>query len=341
METILVTGGAGFIGSNIAEALVSRGCRVVVLDDLSSGKLDNIDHLLHNRSFTFIRGTILDSGLLRSVMKTYQVSGISHQAAIASVTKSVLNPVKSLEANIIGTANLFDIAAENGCRRIVFASSCAVYGDGPESPKCEHMRPDPRSPYAVSKAAKEMLARTFCSLHAIEIVSLRYFNVYGRRQHAQSDYAAVIPAFIARAIRDEPLPVEGDGLQTRDFVYIDDVVQANLRGLNTPGLSGRCFNIGSGSSASILDIARTIIRVAGSSSEIVHRPPRPGDVRDSLADIASSRKELGYAPAFAIEQGLAETLAWFRENDVVLKMKSRLTQAPAGAEPEAEGPVNS
>ncbi len=338
METILVTGGAGFIGSNISEALVTRGYRVVVLDDLSSGRLDNIDHLLHNRSFTFIRGSILDSGLLRSIMKTYQVSGISHQAAIASVTKSILNPVKTIETNITGTANLFDIAAENGCRRIVFASSCAIYGDGAESPKCEHMRPDPRSPYAVSKAAKEMLARAFCDLHAIEIVALRYFNVYGRRQQMQSDYAAVIPVFITKALKNEPLPVEGDGLQTRDFVYIDDVVQANLLGLTAPNISGKCFNIGSGSSASILDIARIIVRTASSSSTIIHRPPRPGDLRDSLADIANSRAGLGYAASFSIEQGLMNTLAWFRQKNLpILNMEPRPAQAPERITPGAGG----
>lgn len=320
METILVTGGAGFIGSNIAEMLVSRGYRVVVLDDLSSGRLDNIDHLLHTRNFTFVRGSVLDSGLMRSIMKTYQVSCISHQAAIPGVTKSILDPVKTIEANITGTANVFDIAAENCCRRVVFASSCAVYGDGPEALKREHVPFNPKSLYAVSKATKEMMARNYCNLHNIEIVSLRYFHVYGRRQNPDSDYAAVIPAFITKAIKNEPLPVEGDGLQTRDFVYIDDVVQANLLGLAMKNVSGKCFNIGSGSGINILDLAKIIIRSAGSASEIVHKPARQGEVRDSFADIEKAKTILGYAPAFTINEGLRETINWFqRRADLVLK----------------------
>jgi nucleoside-diphosphate-sugar epimerase len=314
MDTILVTGGAGFIGSNIAEALAGRGFRVVVLDDLSTGRLENLDQVLHAKNFTFIRGSVLDRGLLRSIMKTYQVTGISHQAAIASVTKSIIDPVRSIEANITGTANVFDLAAESCCRRVVFASSCAVYGNGAETPKREALPLDPRSPYAVTKATKEMLARTFCDLHSMEIIGLRYFNVYGRRQNPSSDYAAVIPAFITRALGNEPLPVEGDGLQTRDFVYIDDVVQANLRGLTVKNLSGRCFNIGSGTNISILELARLIITAAGSSSTIVHRPVRAGDVRDSLADIDRSRTELGYAPEFSMSRGLAEAIAWYRAN---------------------------
>jgi nucleoside-diphosphate-sugar epimerase len=244
-------------------------------------------------------------------MKTYHVAGISHQAAIASVTRSILEPVASVEANITGTTNLFDIAAENRCRRIVFASSCAVYGNGPESPKQEGQPLDPRSPYAVTKAAKEMLARAFCDLHTIEIVGLRYFNVYGRRQNPASDYAAVIPAFITRALRNEPLFVEGDGLQTRDFVYVDDVVQANLRGLAGRNLSG-CFNVGTGTNISILELARLVISTAGSTSAVVHGPSRAGDVRDSRADIGRACKELGYAPGYALTRGLAETIAWYR-----------------------------
>ncbi len=313
METILVTGGAGFIGSNIAEALIARGCRVVVLDDLSSGRLDNIDQLLHNRNFNFIRGSILDSGLLRSIMKTYQISGISHHAAIASVTKSILDPVKTIETNITGTANIFDIAAESCCRRIVFASSCAVYGDAPDSPLREQTPLNPKSPFAVTKAAKEMLAKNFCDLHSVEIVGLRYFNVYGRRQNFPSGYAAVIPAFIGKAVRNEPLPIEGDGLQSRDFVYIDDVVQANLLGLAMKNVSGRCFNIGSGSGTSIVELAHAVIRSAGSSSSLLHKPARPGDVRSCLADIEHARSCLGYAPAFTISRGLTETVAWFRK----------------------------
>lgn len=333
METILVTGGAGFIGSNIAEELVARGYRVVVLDDLSSGRLDTIDHLLHHKNFTFIRGSVLDSGLVRSIMKTYQISGVSHQAAIASVGKSIIDPVKTIEANITGTANLFDIAAESCCRRIVFASSCAVYGDGPEPLKNEKMGLNPKSPYAVSKAAKEMLARTFCDLHAIEIVGLRYFNVYGKRQSVQSDYGAVIPAFIMKAVRNEPLPIEGDGLQTRDFVYIRDVVQANLLGLTMKNVTGGCFNVGSGTSINILDLATIIIKSAKSTSRVIHKPPRPGDIRTSRADIENAKKILGYAPAYTIHQGLSETIRWFQQQTAAASKVS----GPALSCPEESG----
>ncbi len=315
METILVTGGAGFIGSSIAESLLHAGYRVVVLDDLSTGRLENIDHLLHASGFTFVRGSVLDRGLLRSVLRTYHVSAISHQAAIASVTRSIIEPSASVEANITGSANVFDLASEAHCRRVVFASSCAVYGNRPESPKRESHPVDPRSPYAVTKAAKEMLARSLCDLHSIQIIGLRYFNVYGRRQNPASDYAAVIPAFITRALRNEPLPVEGDGLQTRDFVYIDDVVQANIKALTSTKVSRGCFNIGSGTSISILDLARQIVAASASESAISHRPARAGDVRDSLADLSRARAELGFAPEFPIERGLAGAIAWYRAHE--------------------------
>jgi UDP-glucose 4-epimerase len=331
METILVTGGAGFIGSNVAEALEARGHRVVMIDDLSSGRLENIDHLLHRKNVTFIRGSILDRGLLRSVLKTYQVSGISHQAAVASVRRSILDPVGTVEANITGTANVFDIAAESCCRRVVFASSWCVYGEGQEAPVKEQNRLNPQSPYAVSKAAGEMLARNFCSLHSLEAVGLRYFNVYGRRQNARSEYSAVIRSFITSAMKNEPLPVEGDGLQTRDFVYIDDVVQANIQALTVKSAAGRCFNIASGASISIAELARLIVRSARSLSTVIRKPPRPGDLRDGGADIERARTILGYAPAFTIERGLEETIAWFRQQAGPAQLQGAARQVASAA----------
>ena len=313
MDSILVTGGAGFIGSNIAEALLSQGCLVVVLDDLSSGKMENVEHLLHNENFKFIRGSILDSGLLRSILRTYQVSGISHQAAIPSVTKSIQDPVKTIETNIMGTTNLFDIAAESHCKRVVFASSCAVYGDSPELPKREDMQLDPKSPYAVSKAAKEMLAKNFCSFHNIKIVGLRYLNVYGRRQDPASGYAAVMPTFITKAIRNEPIPIEGEGDQTRDFVYVDDVVKANLLALRAENSAGRCFNIASGFSISIRELAGIITKIADSQSTIVQKPARLGDIKESRADIECARRDLGYVPEYDIVRGLEQTIMWYQQ----------------------------
>ena len=221
------------------------------------------------------------------------LSGISHQAAIASVTRSIIEPVASVEANITGTTNLFDIAAESSCRRIVFASSCAVYGNGPESPKQEGQPLDPRSPYAVTKATKEMLARTFCDLHSIEIVGLRYFNVYGRRQNPASDYAAVIPAFITRALRNEPL-LRG-GRRTADARFR---VHRRRGAGQPPGTRGAescraVFNVGTGTNISILELARLVVTTAGSTSAVVHGPSRAGDVRDSRADIGRASHGAG------------------------------------------------
>ena len=313
MESILVTGGAGFIGSNIAEALLAQGYRVVVLDDLSSGRMENIDNLLQNKNFTFIRGSILDSGILRSIMRIHQISGISHQAAIPSVVKSILEPVKTMETNVAGTANLFDIAAESGCKRVVFASSCAVYGDGPEPVKREDTPLKPLSPYAVSKVAKEMLAKNYCDLHNIKIVGLRYFNVYGRRQDPASGYAAVMPSFITKAIRNEPIPIDGDGAQTRDFVFVDDVVKANLLALRAENSAGRCFNIASGNSISISELAGIITQIAGSQSTIIHKPARQGDIKRSSADIGNAIQDLGYAPDYDIVRGIERTVEWYRK----------------------------
>ncbi len=314
MESVLVTGGAGFIGSNISEALLLRGYRVVVLDDLSTGKMENVLEIQESDNMKFIHGSILDGGLLRSIIKSENISLISHQAAVPSVSKSVKDPIKTIDVNITGTTNLFHIAAEYGCKRIVFASSSSVYGDTPELPKRETMPLNPKSPYAVSKASKEMLASVFSSLYGLQIVGLRYFNVYGRRQNPASDYAAVIPRFITKALQNEPLPIEGDGQQTRDFSYIDDVVSANINALTLEQVSGRIFNIAYGQRISVLDLAKLIQKETASNSEIIYRPKRSGDVRDSLADVDLARKHLAYDPQYPINRGLVETISWYRDH---------------------------
>ncbi|MBZ0156696.1 MAG: SDR family oxidoreductase [Alphaproteobacteria bacterium] len=311
MENILITGGAGFIGSNIVEAMLARGYRVFVIDDMSSGRRENLEEMGSNPRMSFIRGSILDRALLRELIRSNGISLVCHQAARPSVAKSVKDPIGTTEVNITGTVTLFHVAAECGCRRIVFASSSSVYGDTPELPKREDMSFSPQSPYAVSKAAKELYGDVFSRLYGIEVIGLRYFNVYGRRQDPGSDYAAVIPKFISRALAGEPLPIEGDGLQTRDFSYIDDVVEANISALTREDLSGGVFNIACGSRINVLDLAKLILSITGSRSPIAWLPPRPGDVRDSLADIGSARKHLGFEPAYDIRSGLAETVRWY------------------------------
>jgi nucleoside-diphosphate-sugar epimerase len=316
METILVTGGAGFIGSNIAEALLTMGWRVVILDDLSTGKMENVLSLGEQGNYKFVKGTILDSGLLASIVSSEKITYISHQAAVSSVSKSIADPVTTMETNVAGTANLFHVASAYGCRRIVYASSSSIYGDTPELPKRESMPFCPQSPYAMSKAANELLGNVYSHLYGTEIVGLRYFSVYGRRQDPGSDYAAVIPKFIAKALANEPLPVDGDGCQTRDFIYIDDVVQANVKALTGSPNHGAVFNIAYGKQTSIIDLAAMILELTDSDSEVVFKPARNGDVRDSVGDIASAAKQLGYSRKFDIKHGLAETIAWFREHVV-------------------------
>jgi dTDP-glucose 4,6-dehydratase len=313
METILVTGGAGFIGSNITEELLKQGFRVVVLDDLSTGRMENIEHLLQNPAFAFYRGSILDGGLLRTILRTHEVSLISHQAAVPSVTRSIQDPAGTTQVNIIGTINLFNLAAEYGCRRVVFASSCAIYGDTEQLPIQESVPLNAKSPYAASKAANETLAGVFSGLYGTEIVALRYFNVYGRRQDPLSDYAAVIPRFISQALNNEPITIEGDGLQTRDFIYVDDVVQANIKALTNGAVKGTIFNIARGEQTSIRELADMIIEVTGSRSSFNHVPSRQGDVRNSHADIGHARQCLGYEPQYSVRRGLQETVNWYSD----------------------------
>jgi UDP-glucose 4-epimerase len=316
MGSVLVTGGAGFIGSNITEALLLRGNRVVVLDDLSTGKMENVLNLPESDNLKFVKGSIMDSGLLRSIMKSENITFISHQAAMASVAKSVADPVKTMDINVSGTANLFHIAAEYGCKRIVFASSSAVYGDSPELPKRENMPFASKSPYAMSKASNEMLADVFSGLYGIDIVGLRYFNVYGKCQDPASDYAAVIPRFITQALRNDPVTIEGDGGQTRDFIYIEDVVNANITALTSDRISGSVFNVANGHQTSILDLAKMIIEATESKSEIMFKPARTGDIRDSVGDTSNTVANLGYRNKNTMQEGLAATVAWYRDHAV-------------------------
>ena len=311
---VLVTGGAGFIGSHISERLLSLGHEVTVLDDLSTGKLENIQVLMGHDRFHFCRGSILDLPLLRELIQHRRIERVSHQAARPSVARSIEDPLATHEVNITGTLNILKAAHEAGCQRVVAASSSSIYGNTPVLPKREDMHYRPRSPYAASKVAGELYLQVFHAVYGLETVGLRYFNVYGPQQDPNSHYAAVIPKFIRLALNGEPLPIEGDGTQTRDFTYIDDVVSANLLSLTTPELHGECVNIGYGERTSILSLAETVIRQTRSASKIVYRDPRPGDVRDSLADISLAHSLLGYKPAFPLADGLVATIDWYRKN---------------------------
>jgi nucleoside-diphosphate-sugar epimerase len=252
--------------------------------------------------------------LLRSIVKTEKISRISHHAAVSSVKKSIADPVTTMEINIAGTANLFHIASEYRCKRIVFASSSAIYGDAPGLPKKESMTPCPKSPYAMSNAAKEMLGNVFSDLYNSEIIGLRYFNVYGKKQDPASDYAAVIPKFISNALQHEPIPIDGDGRQTIDFIYIDDVVDANLKALLDKPVTGNLFNIAQSEQTSVLSLAQIILEITKSRSEIVFRPARTGDIRESLGDSERAKKHLGFRSQFTLRQGLTETVNWYREH---------------------------
>jgi UDP-glucose 4-epimerase len=309
---ILVTGGAGFIGSNIAERLIRDGHDVAVFDDLSTGRIDNLKEIADHPNFSFIEGSILEKAHLGEVIKELGIEAISHQAARPSVARSVEDPLATNEVNVTGTLNLLKTAEECGVKKVVVAISSSVYGDTPELPKRETMPYNPQSPYAVSKVTKELYVKVFHEVYGLNAVGLRYFNVYGRRQDPKSDYAAVIPKFVTAALKGAEIPIEGDGKQTRDFTYIDDVVDANLAGFLHDGAGGRSFNIAYGARISILELAQKIIEITNSTSRIVFKPRRKGDVRHSLADVAYAGEYLGYAPRFDLERGLIETISWYK-----------------------------
>ncbi len=320
-KAVAVTGGAGFIGSHLVEELLKRRYRVTVIDDLSTGKLENIAHLINptnpknstnstdssTQQTEFVKGSITDLPLLKDVFRG--VDYVFHQAAIPSVPRSIENPQASHEANATGTLNVLLAAKDSGVKKVIYASSCAVYGDTPTLPKTEDMPPDPQSPYAVSKLAGEYYCRVFHRVYRLPTVCLRYFNVYGPRQDPASQYAAVIPRFIRKALDNRPFIIYGDGEQTRDFVYVKDVADVNI--LAAEGDAGGVCNIGTGERVSINTLAKLVIELVGSGIEPVYSEPRPGDIMHSLAHISRARR-LGYNPKYSLEQGLRETIAAMR-----------------------------
>ena len=305
IKKIVVTGGAGFIGSHLAEELVRRGYYTTVLDDLSTGKIDNIEGLLSKKNVDFIRGSVTNFPLLLKLFQNAQY--VFHQAAIPSVPRSVDSPQFSHEVNITGTLNVLLSARDSGVKKVIYASSSSVYGDTPTLPKREDMLPEPQSPYAVTKLAGEYYCRAFHQVYGLPTVCLRYFNVYGPRQDPDSQYAAVIPKFIKRSCEGNPPVIFGNGEQTRDFTFVKDVVEANILAAQSDACG--VFNISRGESITINQLAKLIIELVGNKVESVHQEPRPGDIRYSLADI-SKAEAFGYESRYDLRVGLAETIRW-------------------------------
>jgi nucleoside-diphosphate-sugar epimerase len=312
MALYLITGGAGFIGSSIAEELLKKGESVRILDDFSTGRRKNIETL--PGKVDLVEGSICDRAVVDRAMKG--VSVVFHEAAIPSVARSVESPVPSMTVGVVGTTVVLDSARKEGVKRVVFAASSSAYGNTKTLPKVETMTPEPLSPYAVSKLCCEHLMRTFASLYGIETLSLRYFNVFGPRQDPASEYAAVIPRFATAAIRGERPTVYGDGEQTRDFCYIDNVVAANLAAATTSNkLEGQVVNIACGERVSLNKLIEEIgnlavefgIAKAGMKLEANYTDTRAGDVRDSLADISAAKKIIGYEPKVFVKDGLRRT----------------------------------
>jgi len=300
----LVTGGAGFIGSSIVEALVGRGERVRILDNFSTGSLDNLAGV--KDAVDIIEGDLRDMSAVRRAVAG--VTYIAHQAALRSVPRSIDDPLSSDAVNTHGTLQLLLAAHEaKTVRRLVYASSSSVYGDSPALPKVEDQMPSPISPYAVSKLAAEYYCRMYARLYGLETVSLRYFNVFGPKQSPESKYAAVVPLFIRAALHDQPIIMHGDGEQSRDFTYIDNVVQANLEACSALGVGGEVFNIACNSRHSVLEIAQSIQRFLGRPLNIQHTPPRPGDVRHTQASIEKAERLLHYHPTVGFEEGMRRT----------------------------------
>lgn len=304
----LITGGAGFIGANLAEALVRDGEQVRILDNFSTGSLANLAGF--RERIEIVEGDLRDYDAVKRAM--HGVTHVAHQAALRSVERSVDDPLSSDEVNVHGTLHVLMAARETGGVRVVYASSSSVYGESPELPKVEDQTPAPVSPYAVSKLAAEHYCRVFSKLYGVETVSLRYFNVFGPKQSPQSKYAAVIPLFMRAGMQGEPLEIHGDGEQSRDFTYIDNVVQANRLALTTPGVGGEVFNVACNERHSLLDIVAVLERLLGRTLTRNHVASRRGDVRHTQASIERIRQKLDFRPSVGFEDGLRRTWDWFR-----------------------------
>jgi nucleoside-diphosphate-sugar epimerase len=307
MPSYLVTGGAGFIGSHLAEVLTRRGQRVRVVDSLITGKRRNLDHL---PGVEFLEGDLADPDV--AVRAVEGVDYVLHQAAIPSVPRSVKDPVTSNRANIDASLNVLVAARDAGVKRLVYAGSSSAYGNTPTLPKHEEMPANPLSPYALQKLVAEQYCQMFTRLYGLETVTIRYFNVFGPRQDPGSPYSGVISLFSTALLEGRQPVIYGDGEQTRDFTYVANVVDGVLRACEAPDASGEVINVATGGRVSLNELLNTMNRIVGTNIEAIYRAPREGDVRDSQADISKARRLLGYTPSVGLEDGLRRTLEWCR-----------------------------
>jgi len=307
MARVLVTGGAGFIGSHLAERLTGRGDQVRVVDNLSTGKRRNLAHL---PAVEFIEGDLADLDIARRAVEGMEL--VLHQAAIPSVPRSVTDPITSHRSNIDATLNLLVAARDAGVRRVVYAASSSAYGDAPTLPKHEAMPSAPLSPYALQKLVGEQYAAMFTRLYGLETVSIRYFNVFGPRQDPSSPYSGVISVFISALVDGRRPTIYGDGEQTRDFTYVANVVDGVLKACEAPGAVGRTINVATGGRISLNDLYRELCRLTGASGEPIYADARPGDVKHSQADITLASTLLGYSPLVTFADGLGRTLEWHK-----------------------------
>ncbi len=321
MMKVLVTGGAGFIGSNLVEKLLgdSRVSLVRVLDNLSTGSADNIKEFLMDKRFEWIEGDIRDFETCKKACAGIDL--VSHQAALGSVPRSITDPLTTNAVNITGTLNIFAAAKESDVKRVVYAASSSTYGDHPGLPKTEDKIGNPLSPYAVTKYVNELYARIYTNVYKLEMIGLRYFNIFGPRQSPNGPYAAVIPLFIRALLEKEPPTINGDGSNSRDFTYVSNAVSANMLALFTtnPDAVGQVYNIACGEQTSLNELFDSLKEHASSAMEAIYGPPRQGDVLHSLADISKARQLLKYEPEITITEGLSKTFDWYKNNRHYLK----------------------
>lgn len=312
-SVFLVTGGAGFIGSNLCEAILKMGYRVKCLDNLSTGKQENVDLFLKDPKYTFIKGDITDLDICMEACKG--VDFVLNQAAWGSVPRSIEMPLYYEKVNIGGTLNMMEAAKQQGVKKFVYASSSSVYGDHPVLPKTEGQEGNVLSPYALTKKVDEEYGRLYKKLYGLDTYGLRYFNVFGRRQNPDGAYAAVIPKFIRQLLSGERPTIHGDGRQSRDFTYIENVIEANLKACLAPSeAAGEAFNIAYGGREYLIDIYRTLERTLEVNIEPVFGPERAGDIKHSNADISKAKKFLRYEPEWSFERGIEEAINWYKEN---------------------------